>query len=297
MKDPGIPSGSKCRGACGPNCPGTCTDADDVQLLLRDPEEPGSYFLLTYSGVKRCGTHEGCRWHDWCFDRCEEVYGESDSITGPCHAICNASAEYYGTVATTEDRGPTSTISAYNWYKGEGPFDRYWLFAEDVDVTRFTGDSTEVSIQGLQTYPDDFSDGPYGVSTYEIIFYTGHPKWAGTDAKINLELVGQKDGEATHSGPFHFGGAGLTGDAFGFLTDPDFGVFGDLRSILVVDTFIDAGSQISDLFLNQLFFERHTKNSFFRTGQEIGDLQEIVVGHDNSGALAPWYLDRITVID
>jgi len=117
LKDPKIASGSLCRWACGGDCPDTCVDHDDVVVWFFDPVARG-YYKFTYSGVIACGTHEGCRWHDDCFDQCAETYGEVEPWE-PCHMGCN---EYVVLVY-----GPAK---GYSWQGGGGPYDGWFLYSE-----------------------------------------------------------------------------------------------------------------------------------------------------------------------
>jgi len=126
LKDPGIPSGSKCRWACGGDCPDSCVDHDDVIVWAPDPIG-GGYYKLTYSGVISCGTHEGCRWHDDCFDMCAQHYGESDWWEH-CHMHCNAVvADRYPVLVTSDGIEVLPWIS---WQGGGGPYDGWFLYSD-----------------------------------------------------------------------------------------------------------------------------------------------------------------------
>jgi outer membrane protein assembly factor BamB len=293
LQDPGIPSGSTCRGACGGGCPDTCTDRNDINLLVKDPEDQAGYYLVTYEGVIICGTHAGCRWHDWCFDRCVEVYGETDVVSGRCHTVCNARAEYYGTIATSGINGPLSVLTAWNWKEGGGPFDYYWQFARDISLKKL--DDEALSNNDFPLYPDDFAVNRYGLATYELVFYTGQELGAGTDAKISLELKGEINGEPTSSGTFAFDAPKLPSDALDYLSDNE--IAQGMFDLLGIDDLVDTGTAIGNLVLDNQVFESGSVDSFFVTGYEVGDLTQVVLGHDNSGAFADWYLDKITVID
>lgn len=91
---------SVCRGACGMGCPSSC--------------EQDTYFecagagTLTRVKTYRCGTHQGCRDHDDCLDRCTQ---ENESGFD-CQTECNAEA--------VEDWGVEMTGS---WALGGGPYD------------------------------------------------------------------------------------------------------------------------------------------------------------------------------
>jgi hypothetical protein len=79
--NPNIASESKCRGACGPNCPSTCADLPDEQCYI--PDSTGKcYYVCTYNNVIQCGTHDGCQEHDDCYDNCA-----ANGETGLCWQI------------------------------------------------------------------------------------------------------------------------------------------------------------------------------------------------------------------
>ena len=96
--NPGITSGAQCRGACGPDCPGSCTPHADIVKCV---EVTGCHATCTYHNVTSCSTHEGCRQHDECYDRCAAA-GERNHCgcperacllglvcKNPCHCRCD----------------------------------------------------------------------------------------------------------------------------------------------------------------------------------------------------------------
>ena len=96
------PNASDCRGACGPGCAsvqscerGARYECLDAGRLLR---------IETYS----CGTHQGCRIHDDCLDRCHQANEQGVDCEASCHL--EAMAEY----------GPENAMS---WLQGGGPYD------------------------------------------------------------------------------------------------------------------------------------------------------------------------------
>lgn len=117
LKDPGIPSGSECRWACGGNCPESCVDHADVVVWILEPIV-GAYYRFTYSSVIACGTHEGCRWHDDCFDACAAATGESEWWEA-CHMGCNDYVAYKYPLAW-----------GYSWQGGGGPYDGWFLYSD-----------------------------------------------------------------------------------------------------------------------------------------------------------------------
>ena len=103
------PAGSDCRGACGPGCASVqsceggaryeCLDADRLRRIE------------TYA----CGTHQGCRIHDDCLDRCAQANAQGVD----CEAVCHLEAvKEYG------------TTNAMSWLQGGGPYDTEPIFFE-----------------------------------------------------------------------------------------------------------------------------------------------------------------------
>ena len=91
---------SACRGACGMACPSSCEQQTQFECAGAGTLKR----VKTY----RCGTHQGCREHDDCLDRCSR-----DREAGfDCQTECNASA--------VEDWGVEMTSS---WALGGGPHD------------------------------------------------------------------------------------------------------------------------------------------------------------------------------
>jgi outer membrane protein OmpA-like peptidoglycan-associated protein len=88
-RNPGIPSGAQCRGACGPDCPPSCVPQAPVTRTVTDPA--GCRYLCTYDNVIDCGSHQGCRDHDDCYDRCAATSGETELCHhgGECHCACD----------------------------------------------------------------------------------------------------------------------------------------------------------------------------------------------------------------
>ena len=87
-RNPGIPSGSLCRGACGADCE-TCHHEHEHY----ECEKVGNrHIWWVYPQYETCGTHLGCRNHDACYDWCADKYNEKGKlgvILGPCHRLCD----------------------------------------------------------------------------------------------------------------------------------------------------------------------------------------------------------------
>jgi Domain of unknown function (DUF4157) len=113
VKEPDGPSGAKCRGACGPDCPTTCKNVGTYteQYVVGD-----CGYLIEFPNAILCGTHEGCRVHDACFDAAV-ANGETD-LFGPRHNQCNQDALL---------RWPAHVK---DWAQGGGPYDGWWHFVD-----------------------------------------------------------------------------------------------------------------------------------------------------------------------
>ncbi len=91
---------SVCRGACGAGCPASC-----AEQVAYECSAPGR---LRKVRIYECGTHQGCREHDDCLDRCLQR-----NVAGfDCQASCHREAvSTYG------------IETAGSWAAGGGPFD------------------------------------------------------------------------------------------------------------------------------------------------------------------------------
>lgn len=121
---PGLASGSQCRGACGGDCPGTCNQMPRQTQCVSDGQ--GCYYLCTYE-VQSCGTNEGCRRHDDCYDACAE-HGEMTLpiIGGLCHRSCDL-----GCFTGNGLNGAYCPL----WMFGFGPYDSYMAYSNPVSET------------------------------------------------------------------------------------------------------------------------------------------------------------------
>jgi outer membrane protein OmpA-like peptidoglycan-associated protein len=118
-RDPHIPSGALCRGACGPDCPPTCTALPPVSICV--PDSTGAcHVTCIYPAVISCGTHVGCQVHDACYDACAAA-GEHDLCYsgGWCHCGCDANCINTHTVAECN-----------SWRTGHGPFTGTLTFSD-----------------------------------------------------------------------------------------------------------------------------------------------------------------------
>ena len=124
ISPPGVlPRGEGCRGACGGGCPSTCTDLSDI--FTCGSETPGGiHYVCKYTGVIMCGTHQGCRAHDSCYDACA---AEGVSCPNPLKLCCLACD------ATCVANYGSATCAS--WALGGGPFDGYLVFADAPTLT------------------------------------------------------------------------------------------------------------------------------------------------------------------
>lgn len=118
-RDPGIPSGSLCRGACGPDCK-TCAHEKEHRVCVPTPD--GCHVWWVYPNYEVCNSHSGCRNHDACYDWCSAVTGFKGPlgiIISPCHRWCDFEC-----------------ICDYNlpqcvgWIVGKPPYDQQMVFSD-----------------------------------------------------------------------------------------------------------------------------------------------------------------------
>jgi len=102
--NPGIASGALCRGACGGDCPSSCTAAPPIMACV-DDAALCEHIDCTSTGVT-CGSHEGCRIHDDCYDACA-VAGRGFGCRRECDLAC---LNTYG-------------LPCGSWARGGGPYD------------------------------------------------------------------------------------------------------------------------------------------------------------------------------
>jgi hypothetical protein len=103
------PCGALCRGACGPDCTTVNCTFKGTGLCQHDNFGKQNGYWQTAT-VYNCGTHDGCRQHDDCYDLCNDGRcGTWTAVT--CRRGCDADAFRQYPV-----EGPS-------WVGGHGPFD------------------------------------------------------------------------------------------------------------------------------------------------------------------------------
>jgi hypothetical protein len=85
QRNPGIPSGASCRGACGPDCV-TCAETPSYVYV-----DPVTGDVWEYTAFQDCPSNEGCRQHDAAFDWAAAEKGETGpgAIVMPWHMAAN----------------------------------------------------------------------------------------------------------------------------------------------------------------------------------------------------------------
>ncbi len=102
---------NQCRGACGAGCPRSCAKAVSYECM----DSPRLRRIVTYE----CGTHQGCRVHDDCLDKCMQ----SGDQGGDCSSQCDI-----------EIMNRFGFDRAGSWLVGNGPFDGRISFEYTHDV-------------------------------------------------------------------------------------------------------------------------------------------------------------------
>jgi hypothetical protein len=169
-RNPGIPSGSLCRGACGPNCD-TCGPPED--LIVCERLRGGKHRYWLYPGYQVCNTHDGCRQHDAAYDWC--AAGGELSMWGPCHRVADFEC-------VCDHGGPRCV----GWAGGDPPPDGQMAFSEKPRVVarcEVPCPKESISPSGVKTYrvclpkfvlldrAELFSES-YSDATGEIILYS-----------------------------------------------------------------------------------------------------------------------------
>ncbi len=123
LVDPGIPSGSKCRGACGPDCPDTC---QQVGTYTERVEAGGCSLTIEFPNALRCGVHSACIEHDRCYD-----WAHDQASPWLARRACDE--------LVRREHGVEHGVS---WARGRGPYDRWWYFSDPpqlVDAQPYGG--------------------------------------------------------------------------------------------------------------------------------------------------------------
>lgn len=119
-RDPGMASGALCRGTCGVDCPGKLTcDVPYDRIIC---ENVGDHHVWhTYVNYATCGTHQGCRDHDACYDYASmmPVWGFGGVLVGPMYRACDLEAM----CGYSFKQGVT-------WALGGGPYDGRLAYAD-----------------------------------------------------------------------------------------------------------------------------------------------------------------------
>ncbi|RCV65978.1 Rhodanese-related sulfurtransferase [Methanophagales archaeon] len=109
-----------CFGACGGGCPGTCDPLSNI-FTCGTKTPGGIHFVCKYTGVIKCGTHQGCRDHDKCYQRCRDKGIDCPTFPRPkcCKDCDDKCTDQYG------------YWKCFNWMRGKGTFDGYITYANE----------------------------------------------------------------------------------------------------------------------------------------------------------------------
>ena len=104
-----------CRGACGVGCPDACTQSTTYECT-------GGERLRRVRAFE-CGTHQGCRDHDDCLDRCSQQRGAGFDCDAECHSQAVSEHGLELAVSWAAARGPFDGEPITFEYTREGPDD------------------------------------------------------------------------------------------------------------------------------------------------------------------------------
>ena len=122
-RNPMFTSGALCRGTCGINCPPDPSCDPPVDRI--ECEERGDrHYWHTYVNYATCGSHQGCRDHDSCYDYAATmpIWGFGGFLIGPMYRACDL-----------ESLCTYSFKQAVTWARGGGLYDSRLTYADRVD--------------------------------------------------------------------------------------------------------------------------------------------------------------------
>jgi hypothetical protein len=124
QKNPGIPSGAECRGACGPDCD-TCEPTAVHRFI-----DPATGDIWEYINFQDCDTNDPCREHDAAFDWAAAVHGETGTgaVIMPWHMAAN--------IECTCNNLAGNCIA---WIAGLPPYDGKMFFADTATLVGHGG--------------------------------------------------------------------------------------------------------------------------------------------------------------
>jgi|WetSurMetagenome_2_1015567.scaffolds.fasta_scaffold363739_1 hypothetical protein len=169
LRDPGIASGGKCRGACGEDCPSDRCDPV-AHIIIPVYDTSGLQYNCVYNNVVSCLTHQGCRDHDACYDRAATA-GEK-SLYGPLHLKCNQ--ECFDTWGYFQC-GAWSDLAGYVAdYWIDPDFDATMLFSDPPKLLGPIGPMKTSSIKREAASEDNIKDDGlmYAYNAYRNVPFT-----------------------------------------------------------------------------------------------------------------------------
>lgn len=129
QKNPGIPSGAQCRGACGPDCQ-TCKATPVYRYT-----DPATGDTWEYVNFRDCNSNAGCREHDAGYDWAADKHGEvgRGAIIMPWHMAANieCTCNYL-------------TGNCVAWIAGLPPYDSKMYFADSARFVSHGGGKSVV---------------------------------------------------------------------------------------------------------------------------------------------------------
>jgi len=261
----------KNRGACGAGMPSTATNWPDKAIKVLDPNNPDYCYFVVYKGIKRAGTHIGCRFHDACFDICKDKKGEDYAgaeYKGPCHDACSATVLKLFPIA-----------HGASWMEGGGPYSDYLLFYEDCEVLGpFNSDTTKNDLINMDkikpnTEICDNQSWP-NMALYAIEIWTGDKWGAGTDAQVYITLGYDMVMHCMETSEIALLGAPFTNKS-------------------VID---EIANEILSQSLSLSGFERNNQETYYFIRSEyLPEVNFIRLRRDNSGSFPDWYCEKVKI--
>ncbi len=149
QKNPGVPSGSECRGACGANCE-TCTPTSTYRYT-----DPATGDVWLYTNFQDCNSNGGCREHDAAFDWAADKHGETGrwAIIMPWHMAANI-----------ECTCNNLTGNCIAWIVGLPPYDSKIYFADTATLISHGGGKPPGALSG--SCHADYPNAPDCLASY-----------------------------------------------------------------------------------------------------------------------------------
>jgi hypothetical protein len=105
---------ARCRGTCGAGCDSRSCTTEYEWTCVADGTKQAQR-------VKTCGTHEGCRVHDSCYDSCNDYWGCGTWAAASCRRACD-----------NQCTAVNSELDCASWMQGGEPYDEVISYIDNI---------------------------------------------------------------------------------------------------------------------------------------------------------------------